>query len=353
MASLVLSVILVTWNDTIDLINCLKDLEKQTFNNFEVIIVENGSKEENLQLLKNFLSKFQPTNQFRLRIFYTGIDDGYTGGNNYGAKRAEGELLLILNPDTILKPKNIESLLNRFKKLEKRLGTDKILLNPRLCTSDGKHEFSKGHVNFLGFGLIDCIKTEECLDSDFISGGCFLIKTKYFKNLKGFDESYFMYHDDLEFSLRARLEGFRIVVENKIFVLHNKTLKDYQLTPFKYYYIERNRFRTILRYSHSKKLHFFILLLFEPILLAHALVSGFLKCRFKIYKYLIQNISNLFKTKSPFGLKKKFKFSKYKMDGVMDFFGNRSNSGMVKLLNLYSKFLYYIYYKRLKKLKVI
>ena len=346
--SFFLSVILVTWNDTVHLINCLKKLQKQTFNDFEVIIVENGSREENLQLLKTFLKDFQPENGFKLRVFYTGVDDGYTGGNNYGAKRAKGEFLLIINPDTMIRPKDIELLLNSFKTLEKKFGTDKLLLNPRLCTSDGKHEFSKGYINFLGFGLIDSSKTNECLDSDFVSGGCFLIKTKYFKELKGFDESYFMYQDDLEFSLRARLEGFKIVVDNKLSTLHNKSLKDYQLTPFKYYYIERNRIRTVLRYTHSKKLHFFILLLFEPILLAHALISGFLKCRLKIYKYFIHKFSNLFNLNKQIPLKKKIKFARYKMDGVMDFFGEKSHKGIVKLLNLYSKFLYYIYLKRLK-----
>ncbi len=348
-----LSVILVTWNDTEDLINCLKNLEKQTFNNFEVIIVENGSREENLQLLKNFLRNFQPKNDYKLRIFYTGVDDGYTGGNNYGVKKARGEYILIINPDTMVKPNDIELLINKLKSLEKELKTDKILLNPRLCTADGKHEFSRGLVNFLGFGLIDTCKTEACVESDFVSGGCFIMKRKHFKELKGFDASYFMYQDDLEFALRARLEGFHILVENKIYVLHNKTLKDYQLTPFKYYYIERNRIRTVLRYTHSKKLHFFILLLFEPILLAHALVSGFLKCRFKIYKYLIQNFSNLIKPKRKFSLKRKIKFLRYEMDGVADFFGNKRNSGMVKLLNIYSKLLYYIYLKRLKKFKAI
>ncbi|MHA1385934.1 MAG: glycosyltransferase family 2 protein [Candidatus Helarchaeota archaeon] len=353
MSELALSVILVTWNDTQDLINCLKKLEKQTFNNFEVVIVENGSREENIKLLKDFLSGFQPENGFKLRIFYTGVDDGYTGGNNYGAQRAKGEYLLIINPDTIVQPKNIESLMNRIKSLESELGTDKILLNPRLCTTDGKHEFSRGHVNFLGFGLIDSCKTEACIESDFVSGGCFIMKTKYFKALKGFDASYFMYQDDLEFALRAKLDGFRIIVENKIFVLHNKNIKDYQLSSFKYYYIERNRIRTILRFTHSKKLHFLILLLFEPILLAHALMSGFLKCRFRIYKYIIQNRSNLFNPKTPYTPKKKIKFLKYKMDGIVDFFSNKENKKLVKFLNFYSKILYYIYLKRLKKLKLI
>ncbi len=353
MSNLPLSVILVTWNDTKDLINCLKTLEKQTFKNFEVIIVENGSKEENLRLLKNFLNTFQPENGFKLRVFYTGVDDGYTGGNNYGASKAKGELLLIINPDTVTESKDLESLITRFQSLEKDLGTDKILLNPRLCTTDGEHEFSTGHVNFLGFGLIECARTKECLDSDFISGGCFLMKTKYFKELQGFDESYFMYHDDVEFSLRARLEGFKIKVENKISVMHQKSLKDYQLSPFKYYHIERNRIRTVLRFSHSKRMHFLILLLFEPVLIAHALMSGFLKSRLKIYKYIIQNRSNLFDPRNKYHPKKKFKFLKYKMDGIVDFFGNKKNVGLVKLLNLYSKVLYYIYLKRLRKLRVI
>ena len=80
-------------------------------------------------------------------------------------------------------------------------------------------------------------------------------------------------------------------------------------------------------------------------------MSGFLKCRFKIYKYLIHNRRNLLKPKlkTPF---KKLKFLRYRMDGVVDFFGSKSSSGIVKLLNLYSRLLYNIYLKRLKKLKV-
>lgn len=353
MSNLPLSILLVTWNDTEELINNLKCLQKQTFNSFEVLIIENGSNEENLQRLKKFLKDFQPENGYKIRVFYTGIDDGYTGGNNYGAKRAKGEYLLIINPDTIIEPKDIELMFDRIKSLEKELGTDKILLNPRLCSPDGLHEYSKGHINFLGFGLIDSSKTEECVDSDFVSGGCFLIKRKYFKFLRGFDASYFCYHDDVEFALRARLKGFRILVDNKISIMHSRDIKDYQLTPFKYYFIERNRFRTVLRFTHTKKMHFLILLLFEPILLGHALMSGFLKCRIKIYKYLIQNLRNLFEPKTAYENQKKLIFSKYKMDGVIDFFGDRKNSKLVRILNFYSKILHMIYIKRLKKIGII
>ncbi|MHA1377743.1 MAG: glycosyltransferase family 2 protein [Candidatus Helarchaeota archaeon] len=353
MSNLALSILLVTWNDTKDLINCLKALQKQTFNNFEVLIIENGSKEDNLQLLKNFLKDFQPENRFKLKVFYTGIDDGYTGGNNYGAKRAKGKYLLIINPDTVIKPNDIELLLNTITRLEKELGTDKILLNPRLCTPDGLHEYSRGDINFLGFGLIDSCKTNECLESDFVSGGCFLIKREYFNFLRGFDATYFCYHDDVEFAIRARLKGFRILVENKISVLHSRTLEDYQLTPFKYYYIERNRFRTVLRYTHTKKLHFLILLLFEPILLGHALMTGFLKHRFKIYKYLIQNLRDIFNPKTPYEDQQKLVFQKFQMDGVIDFFGEKKHKRLVKILNLYSKILHSIYLKRLKKLGII
>jgi hypothetical protein len=100
------------------------------------------------------------------------------------------------------------------------------------------------------------------------SGAAFAIRRELFETLGGFDEAFFMYMEDTDLSLRARLAGWRIVYVPESIVYH-----DYRLTfgPQKTYYQERNRYRMLLKTLRKRTL----LALLPALLLAELVTWGF------------------------------------------------------------------------------
>ena len=259
--------------------------------------------------------------------------------NNLGVEKANNEYILILSPDTEVDPNLLNKLIKSQLNLEKINNTDKIILGPRICLKEGSMEYSRRNINFLGYSNIDVSKSNKIRRTMIISGCAFLIKKTYFDRLKGFDESYFMYHEDIDFSIRAALNGFKLYINNSIHLFHLKSDENFKLNKFKYYFHERNRIKFSLEHSKRKKKMIFAQLIFEPFHLIFAFMNGFIKERIKVYKYLIQNIFSIFNNKE----KENDYFDIFfDMNGIF----NEVNPDTIifRILNLLSRCLFYYYH---------
>jgi len=120
-----------------------------------------------------------------------------------------------------------------------------------------------------------------------VAGCSVFMKRQTFLELKGFDKFFFMYHEDSDISLNAIRNGIFIYTTNET-VLHHQKLH-MLLTDFTYYYIERNRY--LLIYKHIERLRELIpyLIITEIMLFIQAILKGYLKLRFRVLKFLIQN----------------------------------------------------------------
>jgi GT2 family glycosyltransferase len=105
-----------------------------------------------------------------------------------------------------------------------------------------------------------------------VSGAAFAIRSELFETLCGFDESFFMYMEDTDLSLRARLLGYRCVCVPDSIVYHRYTLR---FGPRKTFYQERNRYLMILKCLRRPTL----LLLFPVLLIAELVTWGFVLLR--------------------------------------------------------------------------
>ncbi|MBD3196273.1 MAG: glycosyltransferase, partial [Candidatus Lokiarchaeota archaeon] len=104
------SVIILNYNHVDNVINCLNSLSLQTYNDFEVILIDNGSKEEIYAELREKLIKFREKLDIRLirklRNLYFGA------GNNLALKKVSSDYICLLNYDTIVKENFIEEMVN-------------------------------------------------------------------------------------------------------------------------------------------------------------------------------------------------------------------------------------------------
>ena len=189
-------------------------------------------------------------------VIETGSNLGYGAGNNRGAAVANGELLLMLNPDAKPEPGfrgAIEAPLTEDRGWAAWQG---------LVTAQGGRVVNTngGVIHFTGIAwaggagepvspaLSDPAapgrEAEEAAGIGFVSGACFAIPRATFEELGGFDEDFFLYHEDVDLSLRLRLGGGRLGREPDARVDHDY---DFDKGGAKWRLLERNRWATIIR----------------------------------------------------------------------------------------------------------
>lgn len=255
------SIILVNYNSQRHIDTCLQALRAQSYDNYEVIIVDNASVDGSPAYIE---SKFPEVNLIR-------ADEnlGFAGGNNLGAMHASGEYLAFLNLDTRVDKDWLQPLVKTMENDPNRVGmvTSKILLleNPDRINTCGNE------VHYTGFGYLNgwqlpAESINETTDVAAISGAAFLISTELFLELGGFDEDFFpAYAEDTDLSWRVRLAGYCCLTVPESIVYHS-----YQPSVHveKYHWLERNRHQLLL-----KNLRWRTLILLLPTLITSELIS--------------------------------------------------------------------------------
>jgi GT2 family glycosyltransferase len=232
------SIIIVTHNSAHHLDGCLNSLRTHTnLDDAEIIVVDNASTDNTVSIIE---SKYPDVTLIR-----NSVNNGYSHGNNLGARHSRGEYLVFLNPDTVV----AEGWLIAFKSAlageNVGLVTPKMLLlsDPTRINACGHQVHITGIVQCRNIGLkADKFQTTEEVDA--ISGAAFGIKREVFKELGGLDASFFLYIEDSDISWRAWSSGYRCLYVPNSVIYHDYHLR---FGPKKLYYFERNRYRLLLR----------------------------------------------------------------------------------------------------------
>ncbi|PDV99088.1 glycosyltransferase family 2 protein [Candidatus Chloroploca asiatica] len=253
------SVIVVSYNSRPYLAACLEAICAQLGPEDELIVVDNGSSDGSVALVAA---------QFPSARLICGPNTGYAGGNNRGANAANGTYLVFLNPDTVVRSGALAALLAPLKhEPDVGLTTACLLLGdqPETINACGNTMHYTGLTYCRGAGQARTAYTRPA-DVDAISGAAFAIRRELFCALGGLDERFFMYVEDSDLSLRARIAGYRIRYVPEALVEHHYTMK---YSPSKAFYLERNRHLMLL-----KNLHWPTYIRLLPGLLLSELVTG-------------------------------------------------------------------------------
>jgi GT2 family glycosyltransferase len=241
-----ISIIIVTYNSIHDIDNCLKSILKQTIQPFEIIIVDNKSSDNT----ERYIHEIYPF----VHLIINEANEGYGKANNLGVKHALGDIIVILNPDTIVAETWLEELVKPLLTKKKIITTSKIL------TYDGEMINTSGniiHFTGLGFTRGYGLKSSSFNEYEYVnevSGCSFALWKEDFFDIGGFDDQIFMYHDDVDFSLRAHIKNFK-----KLYVPNSIVKHDYilSITPKKLYFLEKGRYMILKKY-YSPKIIFLI-----------------------------------------------------------------------------------------------
>jgi GT2 family glycosyltransferase len=260
------SIIIVHYDSHQHLHACLEALNCGSEEEVEMIVVDNASAADGAHLIARDFP--------RTSVISSPANLGYGGGCNLGASKAQGRYLAFLNPDTIVQPGWLDALIDALKSDSRAgLATPKILMasSPDLINACGNDVHLTGLTLCRGLGAPSSSHDRPSQVSA-VSGAAFLVRRELFERLGGFDSDYFMYFEDTDLSLRARLAGYRSLYVPTATVHHQYRLR---FGPLKTYYQERNRYMTLL-----KTLRWPTLVLLLPILLLGEVVTwGFTLCR--------------------------------------------------------------------------
>lgn len=248
------SIILVNYNGAKDTLECINSLRNIEFRNFEIIVVDNNSIQEEKKLLKE--------NNDGFILLESNENDGFAIGNNIGIEYAinnNADYVLLLNNDTIVEKDFLNIMLDTYI-LEENIGAVgcKIMYNDNkdlIWYKGGKIDYSK----FSAFNMYekqnDINENNEVLETDFITGCCVLLSKKTIKAVGDLSDEYFMYYEDVDYSLRVKEAGFKIVVNPRAKIYHKVSVSSGgEDSPFRIYYSNRARrlFMNKFKYKVSK-----------------------------------------------------------------------------------------------------
>ena len=230
-----LSVVLVSYGSRNDLERLLPTLYSEALEDLEIIVVDNQPGDGTAAWLAAHYAD--------VRVLALSGNLGYSGGNNAGIAEAQGRYVLILNPDTELHEGTLGHLLHAAHTNPDALITAKLLQPDGSINACG--------LQFHHTGVVSCRHLGEQADRHtalhpvpLLSGAAFITSKEILTKLGGFSEPYFMYFEDVDLSLRAKLLGYRLLCAGNAVVTHYYKLS---MNTRKFYQLERNRLLTLLR----------------------------------------------------------------------------------------------------------
>ena len=234
-----LSIITINYNgqkDTCELIESLPLEDKS----IEVIVVDNASAQDEATIIEERYPQ--------VKIIRSKKNLGFAGGNNLGIKAAKGKYLFFLNNDTLLKPQtsDIRSLISRLE------------TSPKIGMVCPKIRFTWGNqlIQFAGYTPLTPItmrnKAIGCGEVDhgqfdtphltpYAHGAAMMIKREVIEKAGLLPECYFLYYEELDWSMMIRRVGYDIWYEPACTVYHKESQTTGQNSPLRTYYITRNR----------------------------------------------------------------------------------------------------------------
>ena len=237
-----LSIITVNYNglkDTCELIDSIPFNETM-----EVIVVDNASLQDEATLIKK---KYPQVN-----IIRSDINLGFAGGNNLGIKAAKGKYIFLINNDTIIKDFDFDSLINRLES-SPEIGVVcpkiKFAWGKMLIQFAGYTPLSKITVRnkSIGFGEDDLGQYDIPHPTPYAHGAAMLIKRDVIDKVGLMPECYFLYYEELDWSMMITRAGYEIWYEPACTIYHKESQTTGQNSPLRTYYITRNRLLLVKR----------------------------------------------------------------------------------------------------------
>lgn len=292
--SIELSIITINYNglnDTCELIESIPFNEKM-----ELIVVDNASKEDEANIIANRYPQ--------VKTIRSDKNIGFAGGNNLGIKEAQGKYIFLINNDTLFKNFNIQPLVDRLESSDKTA-----IICPKIRFAWGTNPIQfTGYTPLstitvrnqsIGFGEEDKGQYNVPHSTPYAHGAAMLIKKKALEKVGLMPECFFLYYEELDWSMMFTRAGYDIWYDPTCTIYHKESQSTGQNSPLRTYYITRNRLLLVKRNWHNASKYISYLYLICIVALRD------------IFKYTFQG---------------KWSLSKATLSGISDFVFNTQSS---------------------------
>ncbi|MEI8067711.1 MAG: glycosyltransferase family 2 protein [Candidatus Shapirobacteria bacterium] len=239
-----LSIIIVTWNTAKITQKCVQTINK-FLNNPEIIVVDNDSKDNTIELLSK---------EKNVKIIKNKANLGFSKANNIGFKKASNEYIIFMNSDIELIDDSLNDLLNYFKDKNNIGIIGPKFLNPDLSTQASVFPKQSAFNAFKEFWLNQKYsyskyipKTKNPIKVWAISGGCFLTKKSFFKSIGSWNEKYYFYFEDMDLCRKINKVGKDVIFYPQCQIIHRHGASGSKLAD------SSNQWRRLI--PGSKKFH--------------------------------------------------------------------------------------------------
>lgn len=214
------SIIIVNYNGSMYLANCLGSVLKSSYDPFEIILVDNASTDDSTSIVKELFKKDQ------IIVVWNSSNLGFAEGNNVGARYARGDYLVFLNNDTKVEPTWLKELV-KVMESDVKIGAaqSKLLMLDRNGIIDSTGDFVDfyGVAMQRGLGERDLGQYENVEEVPSARGACMIVRRSVIREVGLFDPDFYMVLEDVDICWRLRLKGYKVVYVPKS-VVHHKGL---------------------------------------------------------------------------------------------------------------------------------
>ncbi len=228
-----IAVVILHYKHQDQTLECIGSVKKSDFDNFKIILVDNGSGDDFSEIKDILFIKSE-------------VNLGYSGGNNLGIKKAlsgGAGYIFILNPDTTIEKDTISNLIAGMEKNNADLASPKIYFadSKKIWYAGSEFDLANAIGKHRGVDQEDKGQFNKEIETDGITGGAFMTKREVFEKLGVFDDRYFLYYEDADLSYRAKMAGFKIMYIPSSIVYHKNAQSTGLGSSLQDYFITRNR----------------------------------------------------------------------------------------------------------------
>lgn len=298
------SIIILNWNGWKDTIECLESLYQITYQNYDIIVVDNGSVDDSIKRIKeyaegrievtsnffNYSKKNKPLryieyskeeaetidgkeleiadlqSQNKFILIKNGENDGFAEGNNiairYALKSLKPEYVLLLNNDTVVEKNFLKEMV-----IVSLQDTDNAIIGPKIYyynyrgrtnvihSAGANIQVQQGLAPPIGVNEIDIGQYNEIKHVDYIEGACMLVNRNLINTIGLLDQVFFAYWEETDWCYRASKSGFNIVYAPKATIWHKVPEK--KVSKLATYLYTRNKFIFMKKNANIKDLWIF------------------------------------------------------------------------------------------------
>ena len=238
-----ISFITINYNQLDVSCEMLDSVRKLSYPNFEVIFIDNASKESPQQYIE--------THYPEVHFIRSETNLGFSGGNNLGIKAAKGDFLFFINNDTVLADGLVEQLVQLFEAIP-NLG----IVSPLIRYFPGKETEGKNIIQYagttevnsytarnstIGVGEEDLGQYKEAVPTPYVHGAAMMVPKEVIEKVGMMPESFFLYYEELDWCEQIRRAGYQIYVEQRANIYHKESVSVGKMSTLKTYYLTRNR----------------------------------------------------------------------------------------------------------------